>query len=94
MGFCWWMRAQGEGCLRNGTRDLLWQWGFGNDKQSQGPGSQGELLLVVARGRWGKGCKGKLRQVGECASKPEHPRYYPVDGEELWPLSQTETMGA
>lgn len=31
----------------------------------------------------GKDCKGKLRQVGECASKPEHPRYYSVDREEL-----------
>lgn len=30
----------------------------------------------------GKHCKGKLRQVGECASKSEHPRFCSGEGEE------------
>lgn len=52
MGFCWLMRAKGEGCLRNvpGTMAMvIWEW-------------------RAVSGDWSPGCTvagGGMRQVGE-----------------------------
>lgn len=41
-----------EGKPASETHQGPWQWHFRDGKKSQGPGSQGELSLVVAQNKW------------------------------------------